>query len=58
MCCLFGFVDYAHKLTRKQRLRLLTALSVASEERGTDATGIAYNINGRQCILQGDTIFK
>ena len=52
MCCLFGFVDYAHKLTRKQRLRLLTALSVASEERGTDATGIAYNINGRQCIFK------
>lgn len=52
MCCLFGFVDYGHKLTRKQRLRLLTALSVASEERGTDATGIAYNINGRQCIFK------
>lgn len=52
MCCLFGFVDYGHKLTRKQRLRLLTALSVASEERGTDATGIAYNVDGRQCIVK------
>ena len=52
MCCLFGFVDYGHELTRKERLRLLTALSVASEERGTDATGIAYNINGRQCIFK------
>lgn len=52
MCCLFGFVDYAHKLTRKQRLRLLTALSVASEERGTDATGIAYNLDGKQTIYK------
>ena len=23
MCCLFGFADYGHKLTRKLRLRLL-----------------------------------
>ena len=48
MCCLFGFVDYGHKLTRKERLRLLMALSVASEERGTDATGIAYNLDRKQ----------
>ena len=47
MCGLFGFVDYGHQLTRKQRSRLLTVLSTACEERGTDATGIAYNHNGR-----------
>ena len=52
MCCLFGFVDYGHKLTRKERLRLLMALSVASEERGTDATGIAYNLDGKQIIYK------
>lgn len=52
MCCLFGFHDYGHKLTRKQRSRLLTVLSVACEERGTDATGIAYNHNGRQYIYK------
>lgn len=52
MCCLFGFVDYGHKLSRKQRLILLSALSVASEERGTDATGIAYNSGGRLCIYK------
>ena len=52
MCCLFGFVDYGHKLTRKQRLRLLTALSVASEERGTAATGIAYNLDRKQIIYK------
>ena len=47
MCCLFGFHDYGHKLTRKQRSILLSVLSVASEDRGTDATGIAYNAGGR-----------
>lgn len=52
MCCLFGFVDYGHTLSRNQRLKLLTALSTASEERGTDATGIAYNLDGKQIIYK------
>lgn len=52
MCCLFGFVDYGHTLSRNQRLKLLTALSTASEERGTDATGIAYNFGGKQIIYK------
>ena len=52
MCCLFGFVDYGHKLTRKQRLRLLSTLSTACEERGTDATGIAYNLDRKQVIYK------
>lgn len=52
MCCLFGFVDYEHKLSRKQRTKLLTALSIASEERGTDATGIAYNHGGKLNIFK------
>lgn len=52
MCCLFGFLDYGHKLTRKQRSRLLTILSTACEERGTDATGIAYNADGRLHIFK------
>lgn len=42
MCCLFGFIDYGHYLTHKQKEALTTALAVASEARGTDATGIAY----------------
>lgn len=50
MCCLFGFVDYGHKLSRKQRHRLLTVLSSCCEERGTDATGISYNWDGRQHV--------
>ena len=52
MCCLFGFVDYGHQLTRKQRSRLLTVLSVACEDRGTDATGISYNYDSRQFIYK------
>ncbi len=52
MCCLFGFLDYGHRLTRKQRSRLLAVLSTACEERGTDATGIAYNSDGRLHIFK------
>lgn len=43
MCCLFGLIDYQGSLTAKQKNRLLRELSIAAEERGTDATGIAYN---------------
>ena len=43
MCCLFGLVDYGGVLSGRQKRRLLSALSVAAEARGTDATGIAYN---------------
>ena len=52
MCCLYGFIDYGHKLTRKQRLRLLSTLSTACEVRGTDATGIAYNLDRKQVIYK------
>lgn len=52
MCCLFGFVDYGHKLSRKQRHRLLTILSASCEERGTDATGISYNFEGKQYVYK------
>ncbi len=43
MCCLFGVLDYGSKLSRKEKTKILSVLSVACEERGTDATGIAYN---------------
>lgn len=52
MCCLFGFHDYEHSLTRKQRSTILSVLSVACEERGTDATGIAYNAGDKLCIYK------
>lgn len=47
MCCLFGIVDYKHKLTYRQKDIILKTLSVACEVRGKDATGIAYNRNGK-----------
>lgn len=52
MCSLFGFVDYEHQLSRKQRHRLLTVLSISCEDRGTDATGISYNHGGKQYIYK------
>ena len=47
MCCLFGLADYGHSLSVRGRMQLLSALAAASEERGVDATGIAYNSGGR-----------
>ena len=42
MCGLFGFSDPKHTLTQKQIRRLTGSLATASEQRGTDASGIAY----------------
>lgn len=52
MCCLFGLIDYRHSLTAKQKTRLVFALAVAAETRGTDATGITYNSNGKLRIYK------
>ena len=47
MCCLFGLIDCQNSLSAKQKNGLLLALAAASEARGTDATGIAYNVGGK-----------
>ena len=52
MCCLFGVMDYKNTLDRKQLNRILNVLATACETRGTDATGIAYNVNGRLRIFK------
>ena len=52
MCCLFGIYDYGHSLTAAQKKRLVSALAIASEDRGTDATGIAYNHNGHLTVYK------
>lgn len=52
MCCLFGLLDYRNNFTPKQRNKLILILSTACEARGTDATGISYNHNGRLCIYK------
>ena len=46
MCCLFGMVDYKDTLSRRQKTKMVRALAEASEARGTDAAGIAYNAGG------------
>ena len=46
MCCLFGMIDYRDTLSRRQKTRMVRALAEASEARGTDAAGIAYNAGG------------
>jgi len=52
MCCLFGLLDYKHSLTQKQQRRIVSMLAVAAEDRGTDATGIAYNSHDRLHIYK------
>lgn len=52
MCCLFGMMDLHHSLSGPQRSRIMSVLSVESEVRGTDATGIAYNSEGKLRIYK------
>ena len=52
MCCLFGIMDYKHSLNHKQMNRILNALATVGESRGTDASGIAYNKNGKLEIFK------
>ena len=52
MCCLFGIVDPRRVLSVKQKNRMVSALAVAAEARGTDATGIAYNVRGHLSIYK------
>ena len=46
MCAIFGFLDYGKKVSANTLKKLIRALSVAAESRGTDATGISYVNNG------------
>lgn len=52
MCCLFGLYDYGGSLSRRQREHIVRVLSVESQQRGTDATGIAYLKNGSLTICK------
>lgn len=46
MCCLFGLIDYGHHLSGRQKTRMVQALALESEARGTDAAGISYYKDG------------
>lgn len=50
MCCLFGLIDTRHSLSGKDKSKILHILASESEARGTDATGIAYNLGNRLFI--------
>ena len=52
MCAIFGLIDYNHTLNAKQREKVLRVLSQECEERGTDATGFAYNSRGKLTIFK------
>ena len=52
MCALFGLVDDGNKFSARQKNKIISVLSEECEIRGTDATGIAYNSNGRLHIFK------
>ena len=52
MCCLFGIYAYRGSLTAVQKRRLISSLATASEARGTDATGVAYNSDGHLAVYK------
>ena len=52
MCCLFGLIDYGHNFTGKEKSAIVSVLATAAEARGTDATGIAYNHNGKLTVYK------
>ena len=50
MCALFGFVDYKHRQSPAFLTNLYDNLAVACEERGINASGVAYLHNDRLLI--------
>lgn len=52
MCCLFGLIDYKNTMTIRDKEKLIRTLSIECEERGTDATGVAYIENGAMKIFK------
>ena len=52
MCALFGWLDYKGVVSDKLLKKLTQALANAAEERGTDASGIAYVKSGKVTIYK------
>lgn len=52
MCCLFGMVDCQGWFSAKEKAHILSVLAAECEERGTDATGIAYYSKDRLRIYK------
>ena len=49
MCAIFGFLNHGNKISNAVLKKLIKALSVCAEVRGTDATGISY-VNDRKIV--------
>ncbi len=47
MCAIFGFLNHGNKVSNSVLKKLIKALSVCAEVRGTDATGISYVNDGK-----------
>ena len=52
MCALFGWLDYKGIVSDRLLKKLTQALANAAEERGTDASGIAYVKDGKVTIYK------
>ena len=52
MCALFGWLDYKGIVSDRLLKKLTQALANAAEERGTDASGIAYVKGGKVTIFK------
>ena len=52
MCAIYGFVNYKNLVSGEKLKQLVKSLSVRSEERGTDASGIAYVRDGEIVIYK------
>ena len=52
MCAIYGFVNYKNRVSGEKLKQLVKSLSVRSEERGTDASGIAYVRDGEIVIYK------
>ena len=52
MCAIFGFLDYKGVVSNSVLKKLIKALSVCAEVRGTDATGISYVKNSRMVTFK------
>ena len=57
MCSLFGIYDYKGALNGQQLSKAVNVLAREAEIRGKDATGIAYNHNGKMIIFKRDKPF-
>ena len=54
MCSLFGIYDYKGNLNERQLRKAVHVLAREAEIRGKDATGIAYNHNGKMTVFKRD----